>query len=79
MDRDITEVLEAALKLPPEGRAALAQSLLDSLDTDVDEGAEAAWRSEIARRVKELDSGAVTPIPWPEVRAKLIATLNNER
>src|SRR4029453_11089475 len=40
-------------------RAALAGSLLESLDTEVDEDAEAAWATEVNRRVAELDSGAV--------------------
>jgi putative addiction module component (TIGR02574 family) len=47
------------LKLPPAARAALADSLIDSLDSEVDEDAEEAWRSEIALRVRDLDSGAV--------------------
>lgn len=66
------DILKEALKLPPEARAALAGSLLDSLEADVDEGAEAAWEAEIARRVRELDSGAVRAIPWAEAR-RLIA------
>jgi hypothetical protein len=40
---------------PTEARAALAGSLLESLDTDVDEDAEAAWATEVNRRVAELD------------------------
>src|SRR5262249_50996654 len=40
--------LHEALRLSPEERAALAAALLDSLDEGVDEGAEAAWASEIA-------------------------------
>ncbi len=36
------EVLREALKLPMEARAALAGSLLDSLDDMIDEDAEAA-------------------------------------
>ncbi len=32
MDQDVSELLKKALALPPEGRAALAGSLLDSLD-----------------------------------------------
>jgi putative addiction module component (TIGR02574 family) len=56
-----------------EARAALAGSLLDSLDTDVDEDAEAAWATEVNRRVAELDSGAVKTIPWSEVRRRLAA------
>ena len=36
-----------------EARAALAGSLLDSLDTEVDEDAEAVWTTEVNRRVLE--------------------------
>jgi len=68
MKRDAAEILREALALPTEARAALAGSLLDSLDTDVDEDAEAAWATEVNRRVAELDSGAVKTIPWAEVR-----------
>jgi hypothetical protein len=38
---------------------AFADSLIDSLDTEIDENAEEAWRSEIVLRVRELDAGAV--------------------
>src|SRR4051794_22718610 len=48
-------------------RAALAGSLLESLDAEVDEHAEAAWATEINRRVAELESGAVGTIRWAEV------------
>ena len=71
MKRDAAEILKEALALPTEARAALAGSLLDSLDTDVDEDAEAAWATAINRRVAELDSGAVKAIPWAEVRRRL--------
>ena len=73
MKRDAAEILKDALALPIEAHAALAGSLLDSLDTDVDEDAEAAWATEVHRRVAELDSGAVTTIPWAEVRRRLAA------
>ena len=42
MKEDPTRLLQEALKLPPEARAALAASLLDSLDPEVDEDAESA-------------------------------------
>lgn len=42
MSRDVEQILKDALALPPEARAALADSLLDSLDTSVDEQAELA-------------------------------------
>ena len=54
-----------------KARAALAGSLLVSLDTEVDEDAEAAWATELNRRVAELDSGAVKTIPWAEIRRRL--------
>ena len=73
MKRDAAEILQEALALPTEARAALAGSLLDSLDTDVDEDAEAAWATEVNRRVAELDSGAVKTIPWSEVRRPLMS------
>ena len=74
MKNDSTEILKEALKLPTAARAALAGSLLDSLDQEVDEGAEAAWEAEIERRLAELDSGRVRPIPWAEARRRILRT-----
>ena len=71
MKNDSVELLREALKLPPEARAALAGSLIDSLDQEVDEGAEAAWEAEIERRLAELDSGSVKPVPWSEARRRI--------
>ncbi len=71
MKHDPTDLLKEALKLPLEARAALAGYLLESLDQEVDEGAEAAWQAEIDRRLGELDSGKVKPIPWSEARRKI--------
>ncbi len=71
MKQDPNNLLQEALKLPPEARAALAAALLNSLDQEVDEDAEAAWQAEIDRRVRDLDSGTVKPIPWSEARLKI--------
>ena len=76
MSPEISELLKKALGLPPEARAALADSLLESLDDTVDEGAEEEWNKEIARRIAELDSGKVKPIPWAEARRQISAILN---
>jgi len=70
MKRRAAEVLKEALALPVEARAAIAGSLLDSLDMEVDEDAEVAWAAEVSRRLSELDSGAVKTIPWAEVRQR---------
>jgi len=62
-----------ALALPTEARAALAGLLLQSLETEVDEDAEASWATEVNCRVAELDNGAVKTIPSAEVRRRLAA------
>ena len=72
MNSDETKLLEAALKLPPEVRAAMAGSLLDSLDTIVDADAEAHWEQEIARRLKDLDSSHPRLISWSDARRKIL-------
>ena len=75
MPRDVTEVLRDALALPAEARAALVDSLIGSLDSSIDDGAEEAWREEIHRRLLEIDSGAVQLIPWEDARRRLRARL----
>ncbi len=72
MKRDPSKLLEEALKLSPTARVALATSLLEILDEAVDEGAEAAWAEEIGKRIRDLDSGSLTPVPWPEARRLIL-------
>jgi hypothetical protein len=45
--------------------------LLDSLDVHVDEDAEAAWATQINRRIAELEAGNMRTIRWPEMRRRL--------
>jgi len=71
MKHDADELLERALKLPAEARAALAGFLIDSLDEAVDEGAEEAWVAEVSRRLEELRGGHVQLIPWSEARRRI--------
>ena len=71
MKDNIATILKDALKLPPEARAALAGSLLDSLDEHLDRNAESAWEAEIALRIREIEEGKVTLIPWAEARARI--------
>jgi len=66
MKQDPSNLLKDALKLPSEGRAALAGALLDGLDQVVDQDAEAAWEAEIGRRLRDVDSRTIRPIPWSE-------------
>jgi len=71
MEREPAELLKDALALPVEARAALIGSLIDSLDPEVDEDAEDAWRAEIRLRLAQIDSGAVKMIPWDEARRRI--------
>jgi putative addiction module component (TIGR02574 family) len=71
MKQNIADILKEALKLLPETRAALAGTLLDSLDDTVDRDAESAWEAEILLRLKEIDKGKVRLMPWSEARTKI--------
>ncbi len=71
MGTDAAELLARALTLPEAARAALADSLIDSLDGPVDADAEQAWKHEVASRLRELDSGAVQTVAWDDVRRQL--------
>ena len=72
MSADPAKLLEEALSLPAEARAALAGSLLDSLDKVIDPDAEAAWEIEIARRLAEIDARKVVMVPWADARRVLL-------
>ena len=66
------KVLEEALRLPIEARAALAGHLLESLDETVDEDVELAWSKEIERRIDDLDLGKVKTVPWSVARRQVL-------
>lgn len=66
-------LLQEALQLPPEGRAALAGELIQSLDTSVDLDAEVAWSEEIHRRLERVRTGEAKTVPWVEARRRILA------
>ena len=65
------DIFKNALSLQESDRAELIGILIRSLDSEVEEGVEEAWRIEIERRAKEIESGAVQSIPWEVVRERL--------
>lgn len=67
------QLLVEALRLPEEERAALAGELIQSLETDVDADAEAAWAAEIHARLERVDAGAAKTITWAEARRRIHA------
>lgn len=65
------EVFEAALALPDEDRAKLAEKLIASLDGAPAPAAEIAWAAAIERRLARIDAGRATAIPMDEALARL--------
>ena len=75
MSVTVEEMTKAALALDEHDRAALANTLLASLDdgsSDLNE-VDAAWRAEARTRVADLRAGRVKSVPWAEVKAHLAA------
>ncbi len=75
MTAEASELLKRALALAEEERAALANTLLDSLDTNP-ESVEKAWEEEIARRMDDLKAGRAITVPWEELHRELLALVN---
>lgn len=67
MSPNAERLLQEALSLSEDARVGLAEALLESVEHEpADEGAQAAWSSEAKRRLEEVRSGAVRPVPWEE-------------
>jgi putative addiction module component (TIGR02574 family) len=71
MPSTLTELKEKAAALPEQERAALALSILESLDGPADPDVEEAWQVEIERRIGQIERGEVQLIPGEEVFARL--------
>ena len=63
----IVEIERKALAMPAVQRVRLAEKLVASVDSFATPEIESAWRSEIVRRVEDIESGKVPGIPADEV------------
>lgn len=72
MTSDAKKLLDDVLRLPTADRAEIAGLLIDSLEEGADADVQQAWSNEIAKRLAELDNGSVKPVPWAEVRRRMI-------
>lgn len=70
MPDQVTELAERGKSLSREDRARLVDLLLVSLQEPATAEAEAAWETEIDRRLDEYERGEVKSIPAEEVFAK---------
>jgi len=75
MSPEVSDLLKRALALPADERAALANTLLDSLETP-NQSAEAAWDEEVARRMEDLKAGKAVTVPWEQMHRELLAMVN---
>ncbi len=71
MGKNSQAILEEALMLPSNERAAVAEQLIQSLDPIQETEVEQAWQQEIHRRLTDIENGETTTIPWEEVQARL--------
>jgi putative addiction module component (TIGR02574 family) len=71
MHMTVEEIAEAALQLPGEARALLADRLVESLDPAEEEDLRALWVAEAQRRLEEVRSGRVRTIPAEEALARV--------
>jgi putative addiction module component (TIGR02574 family) len=75
MTPEISELLKKALALPVDERAALANTLLDSL-AGTDESVQEAWDEEVACRIEDLKAGKAVTVPWDQLHRELLAMVN---
>jgi putative addiction module component (TIGR02574 family) len=77
MSPEVSNLLKMALALPVDERAALANTLLDSLEI-TNESVEEAWDAEVARRIQDLEAGKAVTVRWEELRRELLAMVNEQ-
>ena len=75
MSPEVSDLLKKALELPVEERAALANTLLDSLGP-AEQSVQEAWDKEVGRRMEDLKAGKAVTVPWEQLHRELLAMVN---
>jgi len=75
MSPEVSDLLRRALALPVDERAALANTLLDSLEI-TNQSVEEAWDNEVERRMQDLQAGKAVTVPWEQLHRELLAIVN---
>jgi putative addiction module component (TIGR02574 family) len=70
MQMTLDEIVEQTRHWPPEKVGELVDRLSEDLHA-CDPETEAAWQTEIARRIEDIQSGKVQGIPGEEVSARV--------
>lgn len=75
MAMTVEQIAEAALALPSDARATLADRLVESLDPAEDDKAQKLWAVEAIRRRDDVRSGRVQTISGAEALARVRAAV----
>jgi putative addiction module component (TIGR02574 family) len=70
---------QKALKLPAADRVRLAETIIESVEDYADPEVAEAWQKEIARRIKDIDSGTAEGILAAQVFAQARKKLHAAR
>lgn len=74
MTSAVKRILDEALDLPDDERAALTEALSDSLHPEPVE-LSPEWKAEIEGRIAQLERGEARSVAWEEVEATVRRTL----
>jgi len=67
MPATLEEITQQVLQLPARQRLALAGFLLEMDDTTDHPAVDEAWEQEIQKRIKTVDSGAISGISYNDI------------
>jgi len=77
MPQDLKELTEQALRLPPDERVVLAESLLLTIDEKDDLLVDESIMAELERRLQDFRDGKVIGIPAEEAFRRIRETLKS--
>ena len=72
MNARLKKLVDSALTLPENDRVQLIDALIDSVSPEGPPLLDETWLSEIERRSAEVDTGLVRPVPWEDVKKRLL-------
>ena len=67
----LDQIVEETRHLPPDVVAELVDRILSARHGGIDPAVEAAWKTEVGRRLREIEEGKVEGIPLEESLARI--------
>ncbi|MGH1462720.1 MAG: addiction module protein [Neptuniibacter sp.] len=68
MSAAFDKVIDEIDELSPKEKALVAHRILESLDSQQDQGTEQAWKELSEQRLQSFNSGDVEGVSWDEVK-----------